>query len=197
MVYFKKSLKYISMYYHYVVILWAAYSFMILVVLQLFKTAQPVVCDIVLPSDMPSASIQLAAEVTRKYEGLRLNLYRDIGGTSTIGYGHVIKPGKSYNSITSSDAQCLLDHDLLGAYDELTDLVTVPMNIGQEAALIDFVFNEGSGHLSESTLLKVLNQGHYDQVPHELERWVFANHKKLRGLVRRRAEEIDMWRGEY
>jgi GH24 family phage-related lysozyme (muramidase) len=46
--------------------------------------------------------------------------------------------------------------------------------------------------LRGSTLLRVLNQRHYDQVPAQLMRWTIG------GLQQRRADEVRLWRvGRY
>ena len=59
----------------------------------------------------------------------------------------------------------------------------------QKAALISFSYNVGVGALSSSTLLRKLNAGDHIAACEELSRWVYANRKKLNGLVTRRAEE--------
>ena len=43
--------------------------------------------------------------------------------------------------------------------------VKVALNQNQFDALVSFTFNVGVGAFTSSTLLKVLNQGQYDQVP--------------------------------
>jgi lysozyme len=81
-------------------------------------------------------------------------------------------------------------------------LVKVPLTQGQVDALVDFVFEEGSGRLAESYLLIVLNQGRYDAVPDQLVRqdedgtwhgWVFAAGAPSMGLVARRQAEVQLW----
>lgn len=73
--------------------------------------------------------------------------------------------------------------------DAIERLVKVPLNQNQFDALTSFVYNCGVGALQSSTLLKVLNQGKYEQVPSQLMRWVNAGGKRYEGLVRRRATE--------
>ena len=71
------------------------------------------------------------------------------------------------------------------------NLVKVPLNDAQFAALVFFDFNTGALH--KSTLLKKLNKGDYESVPDELSRWVYAKKKKIKGLVNRRAKEAALW----
>jgi lysozyme len=73
--------------------------------------------------------------------------------------------------------------------DAIERLVKVPLTQNQFDALTSFVYNCGVGALQSSTLLKVLNQGKYEQVPSQLMRWVNAGGKRYEGLVRRRAAE--------
>ena len=75
-------------------------------------------------------------------------------------------------------------------------LVTVPMSQPQLDTLASFVFNVGVGAFAQSTLLTVLNAGHFGRVPNDRGRWVHADGKVLPGLVRRRAEEAAMFAGE-
>ena len=49
----------------------------------------------------------------------------------------------------------------------------------QADALISFAFNVGNGAFQESTLLKLLNQGDYDSVPAQLDRWTKASGRTL------------------
>lgn len=47
-----------------------------------------------------------------KNEGLRLTPYDDIKGFGTIGYGHLIKEGEKFSSISKKQARQLFDKDL-------------------------------------------------------------------------------------
>lgn len=62
-------------------------------------------------------------------------------------------------------------------------------NSYQKAALISFTYNVGLGNLKSSTLVKKFKNKEYDAACDQLSRWVYANKKKLNGLVRRRADE--------
>lgn len=60
----------------------------------------------------------------------------------------------------------------------------------QRAALISFTYNVGSGALRSSTLLSRLNAGDHKAACEQLTRWVYAQGKKLNGLVNRRMSEM-------
>lgn len=130
--------------------------------------------------------------LVKAQEGLRLEAYRDGGGVWTIGYGHT-KGVKAGDTICSTRAEMLLDADLAEAETAVTDLVRVPLNDNQFAALVDFVFNEGPGAFAGSTMLKKLNEGGYGLVPACLKSWVFVDGRVVAGLVRRRAAEAALW----
>jgi lysozyme len=73
--------------------------------------------------------------------------------------------------------------------DAIERLVSVPLNQNQFDALVSFVYNCGVGALQNSTLLKLLNQGKYEQVPAQLMRWTHAGGVQYPGLVTRRRAE--------
>ena len=45
-------------------------------------------------------------------------------------------------------------------------------------------------------MLKVLNEGKYDEVPYQMKRWNKANGEVLAGLVRRREAEAALFEGK-
>ncbi len=90
---------------------------------------------------------------------------------------------------TEEEGQKLFRKELNIYEDAIERLVRVPLNQNQFDALTSFVYNCGVGALQSSTLLKVLNQGKYEQVPAQLMRWVNAGGKRYDGLVRRRKAE--------
>jgi len=61
---------------------------------------------------------------------------------------------------------------------------------------VAWTFNLGPGNLKESTLLKRLNEGDFDDVPAQILRWTKAGGKELPGLVRRREAEALLFLGE-
>lgn len=134
-------------------------------------------------------------DIIKKWEGLRLKAYLCPAGVPTIGYGHTynVKMGQT---ISVSQAELFLDHDYQDAEEQVLSLVKVPLTENQLGALTSFVFNLGSGNLSRSTLLRKLNQGDYTSAAEEFNKWVFAGGKKLNGLVKRRAEERELFIAE-
>lgn len=128
-----------------------------------------------------------AVALARRFEGLRLSVYRDVAGVPTIGYGHVCKPDTP--PITEHQADVLLATDMDGAAGAVTLLVPVPLTDGQIAALADFVFNLGALRLQSSTLRRRLVSGDYGGAADEFGRWVIAGGRRQPGLIVRREAE--------
>jgi lysozyme len=91
--------------------------------------------------------------------------------------------------ISAEEGDRMFAKELAVHEDAVERLVTVPLNQNMFDALTSFVYNCGPGALQNSTLLKLLNQGKYEQVPAQLMRWCNAGGKRYEGLARRRAAE--------
>ena len=133
-------------------------------------------------------------ELIKASEGFRAVPYRDVAGNETVGYGHKVTPLDSIPyPWTEAMATAVLCEDAQKACQEMLGLVKVVLSQGQCDALTDFVFNEGSGRLAGSTLLRLLDMGQYGTVPDQLAKWVYAAGVKQPGLEVRRQKEIDLW----
>lgn len=129
------------------------------------------------------------------FEGLRLRAYRDAGrGIWTIGYGSTgahVHPGMV---ITEKEAEWLLKTDLVRFEVAVGNLITSPITQNMFDALISFAYNLGAGTLKKSTLLKKVNANPTDPtIRDEFLKYVFANKKRLPGLVKRRSAEADLY----
>ena len=124
----------------------------------------------------------------KKYEGLRLCAYKCPAGVWTIGYGHTADVLEG-QKISEKQADEFFDKDIKQFEDAVNSLVKVPLKQGQFDALVSFVYNVGKTAFANSTLLKLLNQKKYTAAANQFTRWVYANGKKLQGLVKRREEE--------
>jgi lysozyme len=133
-------------------------------------------------------------DLIKHFEGCELKSYQCSAGVWTIGYGHTfcVKEGEK---ITQEAAEELLREDLQDFENYVEKMVEVDLSQNQFDALVSWTFNLGSGNLSRSTLLKVLNAGKHDEVPEQIKRWNRANGKVLEGLKRRREAEAAMWEG--
>lgn len=133
----------------------------------------------------------------KKWEQLRLNAYMPTAhDVWTIGWGHT-KTAKKGMSITEEEAERLLRWDLEWVEDTLNDLVKVPLTQKQYDALAGLVFNIGATNFRTSTVLKRLNQKDYLGAADAMLMWNKQRQngklKVLKGLVRRRQDEMEMF----
>ena len=142
-----------------------------------------------------AAAQQIALELIRHFEGLRLRPYLCSAGVPTIGYGSTrYEDGTRVQltdpAITRERAEALLRwtlvHEYLPAVVRLCPGVDTPERL---AALVDFAYNLGVGRLAASTLRKRVNAGRWADVPAELAKWVKGGGRVLAGLVKRRQAE--------
>ncbi|GAA5099234.1 lysozyme [Bartonella acomydis] len=141
-------------------------------------------------------------ELIKQWEGLRLEAYRDVACIWTIGYGHTSNAGhplvKKGMRITQEQAEEILCKDLKQFEKAVEEAVTVSLTDAQFAALVSFCYNVGTKAFCKSTLLKKLNQGDYEAVPGELQKWNKVGGKPFVGLSNRRAAEAGLWaKGAY
>ena len=146
----------------------------------------------------------------QQWEGFKLQVYKDSAGFPTIGVGHLITKAEQASGtilingaavqyaggLTDQQALDLLAQDVQPAEQAVNAGVTVALNQNQFDALVSFTFNVGVGAFQSSTLLKLLNQQQYDDVPAQLLRWTRAGGQVVQGLVNRRDNEIKLWNGE-
>ena len=132
-------------------------------------------------------------DIEKENEGCRLIAYRDSVNVLTIGYGHT-KNVRAGQTCTQDQADEWLIDDLHDALMFVGHAVTVPLTDKQLSALVDFVFNVGGRNFAGSTLLKLLNEGNYDEVAEQFGRWNHAGGLTLVGLTKRRAQEAAMFK---
>lgn len=131
---------------------------------------------------------QEGIQMIKTFEGLHLEAYQDSVGIWTIGYGHT-KNVTAGMKIDRAQAEDLLRNDLAQFESAVNDAVQVSLDDNQFSALVSFSFNLGAHALFESTLLKLLNQGKFQQASDEFPRWNKAGNQVLLGLTRRRRAE--------
>lgn len=143
-------------------------------------------------------SIEIAAALARRFEGLYLTPYLCPAGVPTIGYGATYYEGgtpvkMTDAKITKERAEELLlwmvRTKYLPTVMRLCPKIDTPERV---AALIDFTFNLGGGNLKASTLRRKVNDGDWGAVPTELRKWIRGGGKPLKGLILRREAEIQL-----
>ena len=136
----------------------------------------------------------LAAGLIAPWEGYEPQPYRDAVGVLTVCYGHTGNvQAKSY---TQAECDALLRTDTGIAWQAVERCIRVPMTEYQAAALTSAAYNIGPSVVCGSTLQRYANAGNWPAACAQLDRWVYAKGKKLRGLVKRRAAERALCLGE-
>ncbi len=135
-----------------------------------------------------------------RFEGCRLEAYRDAVGVWTIGYGHTSRAGppqvRPGMRITKEEARAILRRDVERFAREVARVLGADAEMltpNQFGALVSFAYNVGIGNLKRSSVLKAVREGRHDDVPRLLLRWTKAGGRRLRGLVRRRRAEGRLW----
>jgi len=120
-------------------------------------------------------------------------VYLDPVKIPTVCVGHTRTVSKDMVGKYFTDEQCEdpLRQDLQVAERAVKRNVTVPITQEQYDSLVSFTFNVGATNFQNSTLLQKLNAGDCMGAVKEFGRWIYAKGVKLRGLVRRRADEAD------
>lgn len=130
---------------------------------------------------------QNCINLIKKYEGCRLQAYKDIGGVLTIGYGHTNNV-KINDVITQDEADNLLLEDIK-KYEKKVDKYS-KYNFSQNEydALVSFAYNIGSidgltkcGRRSKEVIGKKILE------------YCKCNGKKVQGLYNRRLDEYKLY----
>lgn len=134
------------------------------------------------------------------FEGYSPYVYKDSAGLPTIGIGHLIRKGESFEEpMTPEEAHDLLKKDAEQAIDGVNRRVKVELKQHQADALISFTFNLGEGSLKNSSLLKLVNLERHDEVPPKFLPWdkarVNGRLTPVRGLTIRRNAESKLYEG--
>lgn len=124
----------------------------------------------------------------KRFEGCELKAYRCPANVLTIGYGHT-KNVTEDMEITQQEANDMLDEELIEYCEYIDKMVKVSLNQNQFDALVAWIYNLGPTNFRNSTLLTVLNQERYSDVPEQIKRWNKADGKILDGLIKRREAE--------
>ena len=132
----------------------------------------------------------------KKFEGFKSKPYKDAAGKLTIGYGHLIKSGEKFTSITESEATALLKKDISSFEKSVNSLCKgIKLTQNEFDSLVSFSFNLGAGTLQKSNLLSYIKSGGRDssKIKNEYMKYVKANGVVLKGLQNRRYSEWRMF----
>ncbi len=148
---------------------------------------------------IPEPAYRTAIALCKEFEGFAQAAYRFPGETwYTIGYGTVRIDGRAIapgQTITEPQAARELDAELRRRGDDLTAIVTIPLNENQWAALLSLAYNVKGGvsAIAQSRMVRHLNRGDFAAAMQEWDWEHDDNGQKLPGLVRRRQRERDLF----
>jgi lysozyme len=135
-------------------------------------------------------------DILESSEGCHLTAYPDPGSGGepyTICYGATahqdgspIQPGET---MTQTECNTLLEFDLQVFEEGVNNLCARPLNTNQFSALVSFAYNEGVEALATSTLMALVNAGHFVEAANQFQYWVWSNGQVIPGLITRRARE--------
>ena len=131
----------------------------------------------------------------KKFEGCKLEAYLCSAGVPTIAFGRT-KNVKLGDTCTQEQADAWLEEELEEYTGYVNDAVTQTLQQNQIDAMVAWTYNLGPSNLRSSTMLQVLNEGKFQEVPQQMRRWNKANGKVLEGLERRRLAESMLFDGD-
>lgn len=139
-------------------------------------------------------------DLIKQFEGLELRAYRCPSGIWTIGYGHTAKAGAPVPVagmvITPERAEEILRADL-GAYEAaVRKAITRQPTQAQFDAMVSLCFNIGPDGFARSSVLRLFNAGDMQAAADAFRLWNKSRGRVLRGLVRRREAERDLFLSE-
>ena len=142
---------------------------------------------------------QKCIDLIISFEGLFLKPYYCPANVCTIGYGTIKYPNGTRVRITDVEitrakAMEYLMFEIDQKSKAIDPMLREDLTGNQFGALISFAYNLGEYALKQSTLLKKVNANPLDaQIRNEFQKWIYADGKKLNGLLRRRNAEADLY----
>ena len=134
----------------------------------------------------------LGIALIKKFEGSRLEVYKDIAGFLTVGVGHRCSLPEG-TIITQEQADAFLRSDLVSAENDIKSCVSVDLTDNEFSALVSLVFNIGGPNFRSSTMLKFLNQNDKAGAANEFPKWDHAGGRVVQGLLARRLAERSLF----
>ena len=139
-------------------------------------------------ADLTNSTLNLI----KRFESFSEKPYPDARGWS-IGYGHYMGAQPTMQTVSEPQAYDMLRDDAQTATDAVRASVSVPLNQNQFDALVSLAYNIGASAFKNSTLVRVLNSGDYDGAAAQFPVWRKAKGVINTALVKRRAQEQEIF----
>jgi lysozyme len=139
------------------------------------------------------AIVALATPVVMHWEGLENDPYKDIVGVTTVCHGET----EAVEQRHYTDAECseMLVRRLHEFNAKIGPCIRREVPVAVRAAVLSWAYNVGVDAACYSTLMRKLNEGDIAGACAELERWVMAGGKRVKGLENRRKHERRLCEG--
>ena len=132
-------------------------------------------------------------ELIIKYEGCKLKSYKCPAGVWTIGYGITYFPDgtpvKEGDEITKEFAEVLLVDYIKKNIMPVFDKIPYKLSENQKCAIASLCYNVGVPAFLKSKLFTAICNKDYAEICRNWD-WYKANGKVMKGLVKRRVEEL-------
>ena len=133
-------------------------------------------------------------EIIKKYEGFSSQAYRCPAGVWTVGWGHTGRDINKDTILTREEAELMLQKDVTNLQEQILFLLDDKPIANELDALTSLCYNVGVGAFKKSRLLKRINlKENGELIAKEWIEFNKVNSKVVKGLLRRRAEEICLY----
>ena len=115
-----------------------------------------------------------------------------------VGYGstwdrHGNAVTLDHPDITKKQGEYLLQREVRHSEEAIRKLIKSEVTENMFSSLCSFIYNVGSGNFQKSTLRMKLNRGQYESAADEFPKWRKAGGRVVKGLVRRRKQERELF----
>lgn len=117
--------------------------------------------------------------------------YIDLGGTATVGYGHVILPTDSFSfPLSEEQADSLLRADFEKAL-RGAERISGHLKANKKLAIAHFIYSRGIGNYIRSDLRKLVDAG--EPIDEEIVKWSYYRNRSGKLVRSRRALQTRKW----
>lgn len=133
-------------------------------------------------------------ELIKKYEGFSSQAYKCLAGVWTVGWGHTGRDINKDTVLTREEAELMLKKDVANLQEQILFLLDDKPTTNELDALTSLCYNIGLGAFKKSRLLKRINlKENGELIAKEWIEFNKVNSKVVKGLIRRRTEEICLY----
>jgi lysozyme len=145
---------------------------------------------------------EAALTIIKSFEGFSSDPYLDPIGIPTIGFGSIWSANgdrisMDHPPVDKNKATELLQREVRHVEAAIGRLIKAELTENMFSAIASLAYNIGTGNLQRSTLRIKLNRGKYLDAADEFPKWRKAGGRVLKGLVRRRIAERNLFINGY